>query len=151
MQGVISASAGNHALALSYHGQRLGVPVTVVMPTIAPITKVSKCRSFGANVNLHGITFAEARAQADLICEEQGRPCLTAGLTYVNGFNDPPIIAGAGTIGSAALTTGLEIVKAMPDVEAVLVPVGGGGLIAGIALAIKTLQPHCRVIGVGAA
>jgi threonine dehydratase len=133
-RGVIAASAGNHALGLAYHGQLLSIPVTVVMPKWAPLVKVSNCRSFGATVIIHGETFDEARQHADALSKENG-------LLYVNGFDDPDIIAGQGTIG-------LEILEDLPDVDVVIVPVGGGGLIAGVGTAIKALKPGVRVIGV---
>lgn len=131
--GAIAASAGNHALGLAYHGQTLGIPVTVVMPRWAPLVKVSNCRSFGANVVLHGDTFDEARAHAVRLRDEQG-------LTYVHGFDDPDVIAGQGTMG-------LEILEDVPEVHAVIVPVGGGGLISGVGLAIKSLRPSVTIIG----
>src|SRR4051812_27695107 len=126
-RGVIAASAGNHALGLSYHGQMLGIPVTVVMPRFAPLTKVTNCRRFGADVILQGNTFAEARSRADEIAADKG-------LTYINGYDDPPIIAGQGTLG-------IEILEQVPDADAVIVPVGGAGLIAGMATAIRQLKP----------
>jgi threonine dehydratase len=134
--GVIAASAGNHAQALAYHGQLLKIPVTVVMPRWAPLVKVTNCRSFGANVILEGDTFAEARAAAERLGKEKN-------LAYINGFDDPAIIAGQGTLG-------LEILEDVPDVDVVIVPVGGGGLIAGVGLAIKSLRPQVRIIGVEA-
>ena len=133
-QGVIAASAGNHALGLSYHGQLLGIPVTVVMPRFAPLMKVVNCRRLGATVVLHGSDLAEARLRADEIAAEQS-------LRYINGYDDPAIIAGQGTLG-------LEIVAQVPDVEAVIVPIGGAGLVAGLALAVKTLNPGVKIIGV---
>ena len=132
--GVIAASAGNHALGLAYHAQELGVPATVVMPRFAPLTKVVNCRRYGATVLLHGANIGEARVRADELVSAQG-------LTYINGFDDPAIIAGQGTLG-------LEIAQQVPDVEAVIVPIGGGGLVAGIALALKNLRPHVRIFGV---
>ena len=133
-RGVIAASAGNHALGVAYHAQLLGIPATVVMPRFAPLTKVANCRRFGARVLLEGMNIAEARRKADeLVAAER--------LTYINGFDDPAIIAGQGTIG-------LEIAAQVPKVDAVIVPIGGAGLIAGVALALKTLQPQARVIGV---
>ena len=132
--GVIAASAGNHAQALAYHGRDLGIEVTVVMPRWAPLLKVANCRALGANVFLHGDTFDEARQKAVQVCQERS-------LTYVHGFDDPAIVAGAGTCG-------LEIVEDVPQVDAVIVPVGGGGLISGIGVAVKALAPACRVIGV---
>ena len=122
-RGVIAASAGNHALGLAYHGKLLGVPVTVVMPLNAPLTKVANCQSLGAKVMQVGDGLEDARIFAvDLAVKE--------GLTYVHGFDDPAVIAGQGTMG-------LEILEQVPDVEAIVVPVGGAGLIAGVALAVK--------------
>lgn len=134
--GVVAASAGNHALGLAYHGQLLGVPVTVVMPKWAPLVKVANCRAFAAEVILHGEAYDEARTHALALARARGA-------TYVPGFDDDDIIAGAGTLG-------LEIIEDVPRCDAVLVPVGGGGLIAGVAVAIKALRPHVRIIGVEA-
>jgi threonine dehydratase len=113
--GVVAASAGNHALALAWHGKDLGIPVTCVMPSNAPMTKVEKCRKFGANVVQYGTHIGEAKEYA---MKEYSN------LKYINGYNDPEIISGAGTIG-------IEILEQCRDVEVVVVPVGGGGLIAG--------------------
>src|SRR5437763_3969639 len=135
-RGVIAASAGNHAQALAYQGKLLGIPATVVMPQYAPLIKVSNCQMLGANVILHGKDFAEAKAQADKIAAEKG-------LAYIDGYDDPAIIAGQGTMG-------LEILDQVKDVDAVIVPVGGSGLIAGVSLAIKTLRPKTKVIAVEA-
>jgi len=131
---VIAASAGNHALGLSYHAMLLGIPATVVMPRFAPLTKIVNCRKLGATVLLDGVDIAESRSRADQVVEDQG-------LTYINGFDDPAIIAGQGTIG-------LEIAQQVPDADAVIVPIGGAGLIAGIALALKSIRPEMKVIGV---
>ena len=133
-RGVVAASAGNHALGLAYHGQLLGIPVTVVMPRFAPLTKVTNCRRLGATVVLHGVDIDESRARADEIAAAQK-------LTYINGYDDPAIIAGQGTLG-------LEIAAQVPDLDAVIVPIGGAGLIAGVALAMKTLKPKVKIIGV---
>jgi threonine dehydratase len=133
-RGVIAASAGNHALGLSYHGKLLGVPVTVVMPLTAPLTKVNNCQLLGAKVIQVGNSLEEARLFAVDLAQKEG-------LTYVHGFNDWAVIAGQGTMG-------LEIVEQVPDVEVVVVPVGGAGLIAGVAMAVKTLRPSVQVIGV---
>lgn len=133
-RGVIAASAGNHALALAYHGRRLGVPVTVVMPRFAPLIKASTCARFGARVVHHGECFSDARSRADAIAAEEG-------LTYIHGYDDAAVIAGQGTLG-------LELVEQLPPFDAVVVPVGGGGLIAGVATAIKALRPGVRVIAV---
>ncbi len=132
--GVIAASAGNHALALAYHGRALGVPVTVVMPRSSPLVKQVRCREFGARVILHGENIADARIRADELVS-------TEGLHYVNGFNDAPIITGAGTCA-------LEIFAQCPQPDAIVVPVGGGGLIAGVSLVSSTLRPATDVIGV---
>ncbi|KAK6739053.1 hypothetical protein RB195_020872 [Necator americanus] len=132
--GVIAASAGNHALALSYHGQQLKIPVTVVMPVVAPLMKIGMCRSYGANVILKGDNIGQARLHAmKLVAEKKYK--------YINGYDHPDILAGQGTIG-------LEILEQVPDVDAIIVPVGGAGLIAGIAVAVKTLKPQVQVIAV---
>ena len=136
-RGVVAASAGNHAAALSYHGRLLGIPVTVVMPRVAPLTKVRACEQFGARVLLHGENIAQAQEQAMRFVAEQG-------MTYLNGYDDLNIIAGQGTLG-------LEVLEQVPDCDAILVPIGGAGLIAGIALAVKSTRPQVRVIGVQAA
>ncbi|OQR82897.1 threonine dehydratase catabolic [Achlya hypogyna] len=133
-RGVIAASAGNHALALAYHGKLLNIPVTCVMPTIAPLAKIKGCQELGARVILNGAHILEAKTHADTYVDSEG-------LTYINGFDHPNIIAGAGTMG-------IEILNQVPKVDAIIVPVGGGGLIAGIALAVKTLNPNIKVIGV---
>ena len=133
-RGVTAASAGNHALALALHGARLGIPVTVVMPQHAPLVKQRRCRELGARVVLHGENIAEARLRADELVKAEG-------LTYINGFNDAAIVAGQGTIG-------LELLEQVPDLDAIVVPIGGGGLIAGIALAVKQLAPQVRIVGV---
>jgi threonine dehydratase len=133
-RGVIAASAGNHALGLAYHGSLLGIPVMVVMPRFAPLIKSSTCRRLGAQVVLHGDTFAAAKEEADRLGREQG-------LTYIHGYDDPGIIAGQGTMG-------LEILDQVRNVQAVVVPIGGGGLISGVAAAIKARRPEVRVVGV---
>jgi threonine dehydratase len=133
-RGVIAASAGNHALALACHGRELGIPVTVVMPQFAPLIKVARCRKFGANVVLYGDDFAAAKAKADELAAAES-------LTYIHGFDDPAVIAGQGTIG-------LEVLEQVPSVDAVVVPVGGGGLMAGVSLAIKSLKPAVQLVGV---
>ena len=135
-RGVIAASAGNHALALAYHGRELGIPVTVIMPSIAPLTKITKCQKLDARVILEGDTIADAAAYAKANYVETGER-----LKYINGFDDFEIIAGAGTVG-------IEMLEDVRDAHAVIIPVGGGGLIAGIALAVKQLRPSIKVIGV---
>jgi threonine dehydratase len=133
-RGVIAASAGNHALGLAYHGQLLGIPVTVVMPDYAPLIKVSTCRRLGARVVIQGRDFAEARAGADALADREG-------LAYIHGFDDPDIIAGQGTMA-------LEILEQVKDADAIVAPIGGAGLIAGLAVAAKALRPRLKVIGV---
>jgi threonine dehydratase len=133
-KGVIAASAGNHALALAWHGRDLRIPVTVVMPKWAPLIKVQNCRSFGADVLFCGESYDDARANAKQLAAEKG-------LAYIPGFDDPDIIAGAGTIG-------LEILEDVPDVDVVIVPVGGGGLIAGVGRTVKALRPEAKIVGV---
>jgi threonine dehydratase len=135
-RGVIAASAGNHAQALAYQGKLLGVPATVVMPKFAPLIKVSNCQKLGANVILHGKDFGEAKARAHEIGKEHG-------LAYIDGYDDPAIIAGQGTMG-------LEILEQVPDVDVVVVPVGGAGLLAGVSLAVKTLRPQAKIVAVEA-
>jgi threonine dehydratase len=133
-RGVIAASAGNHALGLAYHGRLLGIPVTVVMPEFAPLIKISTCERLGARVLIHGGDFSAAREAADHLVAAES-------LTYVHGFDDPSIIAGQGTLG-------LELIAQVPDLDAIICPIGGGGLIAGIAVAVKALRPRVQVIGV---
>ena len=133
-RGVIAASAGNHALGLAYHGGLLGVPVTVCMPEFAPLVKASTCRRLGARVIQHGRDFAQAREKADELAAAEG-------LAYVHGYDDPAIIAGQGTIG-------LELVEQVLEFDALVIPVGGGGLLAGVALAVKTLRPKVKIYGV---
>ncbi len=133
-RGVIAASAGNHALGLAYHGQLLGIPVTVVMPDYAPLIKISTCRRLGARVIVRGRDFTEARAEADALVAGES-------LTYIHGFDAPDIIAGQGTVA-------LEMLRQVPDLDAILCPIGGGGLIAGVAVAVKALRPKIKVIGV---
>jgi len=133
--GVTAASAGNHALALSYHGRELGIPVTVVMPRVAPLAKVDKCRQFGANVIIEGAHIGESKLYSECKLVQK------KGLVYVNGYDDPPIMAGAGTIG-------VEMCDQVPDLDVVIVPVGGAGLIGGVSCAIKTLMPDAKVFGV---
>lgn len=135
-RGVIAASAGNHALAMAFHGQRLGIPVTVVMPRTAPLIKQTRCKTLGARVLLSGTNVEEAKVHADECARNEG-------LTYIHGFDGAEVIAGQGTIG-------LELLDQVSNLDAVICPVGGGGLIAGVALAIKTLAPAVKVIGVQA-
>lgn len=136
-KGAIAASAGNHALAMAYHGFDLGIPVTVVMPVIAPIMKVSRCRMYNAEIVIYGNNIAESKEYALQLAKERS-------LDYINGYNQHSILAGAGTVG-------IEMVEQMREkntqIDAVIVPVGGGGLIAGISTAVKTLSPTTVVYG----
>lgn len=136
-RGVITASAGNHAQGVAYAATRAGLPCTIVMPEGAPISKVMATRGYGAEVVLAGGGYDEAYRTA---VELQ----IKSGATFVHGFDDVEVIAGQGTIG-------LELLEELPDLEAVLVPVGGGGLIAGISFAVKKVKPGVRVIGVQSA
>jgi threonine dehydratase len=133
-RGVIAASAGNHAAALAYHGQLLKTPVTVVMPDYAPLIKISTCKKLGARVLVHGVDFAAARARADELVAAEG-------LSYIHGFDAPDIIAGQGTLG-------LEILDQVRNLDAIICPVGGGGLLAGVALAVKSVRPRVKIIAV---
>ena len=132
--GVIAASAGNHGLAVAFHAHRLGVPAVIVMPEWAPLVKVASARRHGAEVVLAGANYEEAYAQARRLCEERR-------FAFIHPFDDARVIAGQGTIG-------LELMEQCPGLEAVVVPVGGGGLVAGIALAMKAVKPAVQIIGV---
>jgi threonine dehydratase len=134
-RGVVAASAGNHAQALAYQGGLLGISATVVMPKFAPLVKVNNCQKLGATVVLRGKDFSEAKAHAHAIAKEKG-------LAYIDGYDDSAIIAGQGTMG-------LEIVRQVP-IDAVIVPVGGAGLLAGVSLAVKTLRPKAKIVAVEA-
>ena len=132
--GVVAASAGNHALGLAYHGKLLGIPVTVVMPRFAPLVKVATCRRLGARVILEGDTFEDARRLAGEMARREG-------LNLVHGFDDARVIAGQGTMA-------LEILEDVPDADAIIVPTGGAGLLAGVATVAKSLRPDMLVIAV---
>lgn len=134
--GVIAASAGNHAQGVAYGASRAGIKATIVMPEIAPLAKITATRGYGAEVVLAGGVYDEAYNRAVELQAENGQ-------TFIHAFNDPDIIAGQGTIG-------LEILQDLEDVDAVVVPVGGGGMIAGIAVAVKEMAPHVKVYGVQA-
>src|SRR5574338_411815 len=133
-RGLVATSAGNHAQAVAYHGGRLGMKTTIVMPEATPIMKVANTRAHGARIVLHGASYDEAYAEARRLEQAEG-------LTFVHPFDDPAIIAGQGTVG-------LEILEQPPETDAIVVPVGGGGLISGVAVAAKALRPGVRVIGV---
>ena len=135
-RGVVAASAGNHGMAVAFHSQRLGIAATIVMPRHAPLIKVSSVRRFGAQALLSGDDYASAFHEAQRVAQE-------GALTFIHAFNDPMVIAGQGSIG-------LEMHEQHPELDAVLIPVGGGGLISGVALALKTLKPSVRIIGVQA-
>ena len=133
-RGLVTASAGNHAQGVAYAAQAAGVEATIVMPTTTPLVKVNNTKDYGANVVLHGETFDDAAELASRLSREKG-------LTYVHPFNDLTLATGQGTIA-------YEIFQALPDVDLILVPVGGGGLAAGVATLAKLLNPHVKVYGV---
>jgi threonine dehydratase len=132
-RGVIAASAGNHAQAVAYHGRRLGVPVTIVMPRPTPTIKVMQTEGHGARVLLHGELFDEAYAKAREMEREEG-------LTFVHPFDEPQVIAGQGTVA-------LELLEDASEIDCLVIPIGGGGLIAGMGIAAKALRPGIEVIG----
>lgn len=136
-RGVIAASAGNHAQGVAIAAAALNIPCTIVMPSGAPLAKVTATQGYGATIVLHGETYNDAYEHALQIQRETGA-------TYIHAYDDPDIIAGQGTLG-------LEILADLPDVQTILVGVGGGGLISGIAIAVKSLKPDVRIIGVEAA
>jgi threonine dehydratase len=133
-RGVIAVSAGNHAQGVAFHASALGIRALIVMPLATPLVKVAATRSFGAEVVLYGGSYDEA-------CEEALRRRVEDGRTFIHPFDDPEVIAGQGTIG-------LELLEQVPDIEAVVVPIGGGGLIGGIACVLKESNPRIRVVGV---
>ena len=135
-RGVIAASAGNHAQGVALAASLIGIKSTIVLPEFAPLTKIIATKNFGGEVVLHGNTFDEAVAYSRELQQ-------THGYTYVHAFDDELVMAGQGTIG-------LEMVESLPDLTTVIVPIGGGGLISGIATAVKALRPNTRVIGVQA-
>ena len=134
IKGVIAASAGNHAQGVAHHAQRLGLRAVIVMPQHTPTVKVERTRGFGAEVVLHGESFDQAHDKALAMAAEQG-------LTFVHPFDDAAVIAGQGTIG-------IEMLKAQPDLDTLVIAVGGGGLISGIATAARHLKPGMQIIGV---
>jgi threonine dehydratase len=131
--GVIAASAGNHGMAVAFHSRRLGIPSTIVMPAHAPLIKAASVRGYGARTILHGTDYDAALEEAQRIGREEG-------LTFIHSFDDPWVVAGQGTLG-------LELHEQCPDLDSVVVPVGGGGLIAGVALALKERNPAIRIVG----
>ena len=133
-RGLITASAGNHAQGVAYAAQAAGIPATIIMPTTTPLVKVNNTKDYGARVILHGETFDDAASMAALMSQEEG-------YTYVHPFNDLTVSTGQGTIA-------YEIFKDLPDVDVILVPIGGGGLAAGVATLAKLLNPSVQVIGV---
>ncbi|MBV8322919.1 MAG: pyridoxal-phosphate dependent enzyme, partial [Hyphomicrobiales bacterium] len=135
--GVIAMSAGNHAQAVAYHAARLGIPATIVMPVTTPFVKVEATQAHGAEVVLEGKTVAEAQLRAETIARERG-------LTFVHPYDDPLVIAGQGTIA-------LEMLEDAPDLDALVVPIGGGGLIAGTAIAARARKPAIEIVGAEAA
>ena len=137
IKGVIAASAGNHAQGVAHHAQRLGLRAVIVMPLNTPTVKVERTRGFRAEVVLHGESFDEARDKALQMADQQG-------LTFVHPFDDAAVIAGQGTIG-------IEMLKAQPDLDTLIIAIGGGGLISGIATAVQRLKPGIQIIGVQAA
>jgi len=134
VRGVVAMSAGNHAQGVAYHAQRLGMRAVIVMPVFTPGIKIERTRGFGAEVVLHGQSLDEARQHAHHLAERDG-------LTFVHPYDDAAIVAGQGTVG-------LEMLQAVPDLEHLVISVGGGGLIAGIATAAKAMQPGIRITGV---
>lgn len=136
-RGVIAMSAGNHAQAVAYHAGRLDIPATIVMPEPTPFVKVAATRGYGARVVLAGETLADAHGEAERIAAAEG-------LVWVHPYDDPAIVSGQGTIA-------LELLEDQPDLDVLVIPVGGGGLIAGIATAAKALRPDIEIVGVEAA
>jgi len=133
-KGVVAASAGNHAQGVAYHATQRGMRSVIVMPLTTPLVKVQATRGFGAEVVLHGANYDEACTEATRLCEAEG-------MTFIHPFDDPLVIAGQGTIG-------LELMEQITELDAVVVPIGGGGLIGGIACALKETKPAIRVVGV---
>ncbi len=136
-RGVIAMSAGNHAQAVAYHARRLGIPATIVMPVTAPFVKIKATEALGATVVLEGETVADAQTRAEIIASEQN-------LVWVHPYDDPYVIAGQGTIA-------LEMLEDVPDLDTLIVPIGGGGLIAGCAIAARAKRPSITVVGVESA
>lgn len=135
-RGVVAMSAGNHAQAVAYHAGRFGIPAVIVMPVGTPFNKIKHTKDFGARIVLEGATLNESYTRARRIADEEG-------LTLVHPYDDPVVVAGAGTVG-------LELLEDVPDLDTLVVPVGGGGLISGIAIAAKSLKPSIELYGVEA-
>src|SRR5882672_9352772 len=135
--GVVAMSAGNHAQGVAYHARRLGIPATIVMPAGTPFTKIDRTEALGAAVVLKGDSLVDARRAADALARERG-------LVPVHPYDDPLVIAGQGTIA-------LEMLADEPDLDTLIVPIGGGGLISGIAVAAKALAPRIEILGVQSA
>src|SRR5260370_1600396 len=133
-RGVIAASAGNHAQAVAYHATKRGIKAQICMPLTTPLVKVSATRGYGAEVILAGANYDEA-------CEEAQRRCKEQGLTFIHPFDDEAVIAGQGTLG-------IEMLEQVKDLDALVIPIGGGGLIAGVACAVKEMKPKIRIVGV---
>jgi threonine dehydratase len=131
--GVIACSAGNHAQGVAYHAQQLGIPATIIMPEGTPFNKIAKTEDFGAKVVIFGKNLVEAMAETERRAKKQN-------LTFIHPYDDPVVVAGQGTIG-------LEIMEQRPDLDYIVVPIGGGGLMAGIATAVKGIQPKIKLIG----
>ena len=135
-RGVIAASAGNHAQAVAYHAKRLGIPATIVMPETTPTVKVTQTAGHGATVVLYGKIVDDAFAKARELALENG-------YVFIHAFDDPQIIAGAGTVG-------LEMLEDSPDLDTIIVPIGGGGLMSGVSIAARSVKPDIELIGVEA-
>ncbi len=135
-RGVAAQSAGNHAQAVAYHAGRLGISATIVMPEFTPFIKIKHTRDFGARVVLHGATLSDAFTRANAIAQEEGR-------TFIHPYDDPTIVAGAGTCG-------LEMMEDVPGLDTLIIPIGGGGIISGIAVAAKAIKPSIEIYGVQA-
>ncbi len=136
-RGVIAMSAGNHAQAVAYHAKRLGIPATIVMPVTTPLVKAENTRAHGARVILHGETLAESAEKAQALSRDDG-------FVFVHPYDDPAVMAGQGTVA-------LEMLADAPQLDQIVVPIGGGGLISGIAVAAKALKPAIEIVGVEAA
>jgi threonine dehydratase len=134
LRGVVTASAGNFAQAVAYHASRLGIPATIVMPAGTPSIKVARCQGFGARIELEGDSFDDASAHARTLASADG-------LTYLSPFDDPDVVAGQGT-------TALEFLDDVPDLDVLVVPVGGGGLLSGMAVAARSRRPDIELVGV---